>query len=409
MHKTYCRVFVALPAMDELENLPEFIKCLDLQTHGNFKLWVCVNQPDEWWDDDHKFQVCLNNQKSIEYLRSVEGIDMEIIDKSSKGRGWTGKRSGVGWARRILMDSILKEANPDDLIISLDADTSFNPGYFESVVENFKVNDKAVALAVPYYHRLTGDPEKDRAILRYEVFMRYYAINLWRIQSPYSFTAIGSAIVLPVKSYIAIGGITPHTSGEDFYFLQKLRKYGKILTWNCEKVYPEARYSDRVGFGTGPAMIRGKTGDWDSYPIYPYALFKDIKETTDLFPNLFLKDIPNPMETFITEKFKGENIWQPLRKNSKTKEQFVRACFHKMDAFRMLQYLKWKHVANQSSDEENLVNWIRSYYPENFTISGMELKSLSFSESPVSDINKIRDFLVETEESYQQKEEGSKI
>ncbi len=92
-----------------------------------------------------------------------------------------------------------------------------------------------------------------------------------------SFTAIGSAMALPVKSYRAIGGMTPHKSGEDFYFLQKLRKFGKVLTWNKEKVYPEARYSDRVFFGTGPAMIKGRDGDWSSYPIYPFELFDEIK------------------------------------------------------------------------------------------------------------------------------------
>jgi len=409
MTRTDCSVFIALPVMDEQANLPGFIRCLELQTYRDFKLYICVNQPDEWWGSEEQLAVCLSNQNSMEYLNSIESVQLIIIDKSSKGNGWTGKKSGVGWARRTLMDTILKEANQDDLIISLDADTSFNPGYFESVVENFIVNNNAVALAVPYYHQLTGEHEKDRAILRYEIYMRYYAINLWRIQSPYSFTAIGSAIVLPVKAYRAIGGITPHKSGEDFYFLQKLRKYGKVLTWNAEKVCPEARYSDRVGFGTGPAMIRGRAGDWDRYPIYPSEFFDSIKQTTGLFPDLFEKDLSTPMDEFINEKFRGVNIWQPLRNNSKTKKQFVRACFHKLDAFRMLQYLKWRYVENNRSDEENLLNWLQNYYPGDMVSGDLYNESLSFTDTQVSDLDRIRNILVKIEEKYQENEEISII
>ncbi len=102
---------------------------------------------------------------------------------------------------------------------------SLIPVIFNRLLNTFKHHPDAVALSVPYYHNLTGDEEKDRAILRYEIYMRYYAINLWRIGSPYNFTAVGSAMALPVWAYRAIGGITPHKSGEDFYFIQKLRKY----------------------------------------------------------------------------------------------------------------------------------------------------------------------------------------
>ncbi len=228
-----------------------------------------------------------------------------------------------------------------------------------------------MALSVPYYHELTGDEEKDRAILRYEIYMRYYAINLRRIGSTYSFTAIGSAMALPVKSYRAIGGMTPHKSGEDFYFLQKLRKFGPVLTWNKEKVYPEARYSDRVFFGTGPAMIKGREGDWSSYPIYPFELFDEIRETYDLLPDLFLKDVFTPMDDFIEEKFANQNIWQPLRENFKTREQFVKACHHKIDGLRILQFLKWRNSNSVHSDEENLARWFEKFHPQN-------LKQLEF-------------------------------
>ncbi len=401
MGSSSIKVYVALPSLNEIDYLPAFIDCLKNQSFKNFKLFACVNQPDDWWGKVDKLEICLSNQKSIEYLNSIENLEIEIIDRSSKGNGWKGKNYGVGWARKTIMDQITRSAHNSDIIISLDADTTFGPAYFKSVVEKFKKHPKAVAISVPYYHSLTGEQEKDRAILRYEIYMRYFAINLWRIGSPYSFTAIGSAVALPVKSYKTIGGITPHKSGEDFYFLQKLRKYGKVITWNSEKVYPAARYSDRVGFGTGPAMLKGKEGDWSGYPVYPFEYFDEVKSTYDLFPELFLKDVVTPMDEFIQQKFGNQNIWQPLRENVKTKDKFAQACHHKLDGFRIFQYLKWRNSENDFSDEDNLIRFFEKFYVEKISFLNFNLKKLDFAQTSVEELDDLRNLLVGIEDKYQ--------
>ena len=393
-------IYVAVPCMDEMEYLPEFIDCIKGQNIQKFKLFICVNQPDHWWKKEDKIKICENNRRSLEYLNSITDINIEIIDKSSEGKGWTGKKHGVGWARKTIIDKIIEEAKDEDIVISLDADTTFKEGYFESIVENFRNNGDAVAISVPYYHKLTGDAEKDRAILRYEIYMRYYAINLYRTGNPYGFTAIGSAIALPVKSYKAISGITPHKSGEDFYFLQKLRKYGKIITWNNEKVYPAARYSERVGFGTGPAMIKGRTGDWSGYPIFPFEYFDEVAKTYSLFPQLFVKNIKTPMDGFIFEKFGNLNIWQPLRKNNMQVDKFVKACYHKIDAFRIFQYLKWRYKNNKHKDEANLIRWFKKFYQVESDTLPFNLNKLSFLYSPVIELDEIRNLLMKIEDSF---------
>ncbi len=186
--------------------------------------------------------ICEENSRILEYLQNQTDLNLNVIDRSSPGKGWKGKKVGVGIARKVVLDEICERADNEDVIISMDADTIFNKGYVKSIVQTIKRNPKKVAVAVPYYHPLSGDEQQDRIMLRYEIYMRYYALNLWRIQSPFSFTALGSAIALTVKAYKAVGGLTPHLSGEDFYFLQKLRKYGKIICWNSEKVYPANRF-----------------------------------------------------------------------------------------------------------------------------------------------------------------------
>jgi len=393
-------VFIALPALNEFENLPGFMKDFEAQDYpGKIFLFVCVNQPEAWWNDPDKVAVCLNNANSLDFFMNHANNRITVVDRSSKGRGWIGRQHGVGFARREVMQAIAKDAQDDDIIVSLDADTSFRANYISTVVDTLRSNPAAAALSVPYYHRLTGDETADRAILRYEIYMRCYAINLFRIKSPYAFTALGSAIALTVKNYKSIGGITPKMSGEDFYFLQKLRKKGRVLTQNPEKVYPAARFSDRVYFGTGPAMIKGAAGDWSSYPVYHHGWFDEIEACYRLFPKLFGANLATPLDDFLAEIFPDEIIWEKLRGNATTVENFVWACHQKIDGLRILQYLKWRHRQSPVNDEESLKDFIEHFYPDAKIVSVFKNpKTFSFAAASIAELNQLRDFLVEKEE-----------
>jgi glycosyltransferase involved in cell wall biosynthesis len=390
--KTHPKIFLALPVLNELAYIPHLISCIEKQTYKNFELYVCVNQPEDWWKNPEKKAICLDNQRTLEYLKSIKSFPTTIFDRSSKGSGWKANHYGVGWARKTVMDAISQVAKPDDILVTIDADTEIYPGYLEAVRHAITSNPDKIALSVPYYHKLTGDETTDRQILRYEIYMRYYALNMWRINNPYKFTAVGSAMALPVSSYRKIGGITPHKSGEDFYFMQKLRKSGEINHWCEEKVYPAARYSDRVFFGTGPAMIKGRGGDWSSYPIYDYRSFDLVEETFNLFSELFEKDIIIPMDSFIREIFKNKNIWQPLRENYKTAKQFASACEKKVDGLRILQFLKTNQKKEKSRDEENLIKFIQTFYRDEFKIP--ELEKTNFKSSDIEALNVLRNYLV---------------
>ena len=392
MNLKYNKIFVALPILDELDYLPYCLDSLTKQTFKNYEVFVCVNQPESWWTNSTQLQKCLNNQKTLEILKSYNKFNLKIIDKSSKGNGWDSKNFGIGWARKVLMDEISKAANDNDLIVSLDADTVFEENYFNSLIENFNKHQNAVALSTPYYHELSNNKSANRAILRYEIYTRNYLINLFRIKSPYSFTALGSALAIPLWAHNSVQGMTPKKSGEDFYFFQKLRKYGEILYWNEEKVFPAARFSDRVFFGTGPAMIKGSNGDWDSYPIYHYSLFDEIQKTYDLIPSLYSENIETPFIKFLNEQFNDENFLQPLRKNSKTLEQFIKAFHHKADGLRILQFLKNNQKKINLSDEECLKDFLIKFHETYF--------DLNFINSSIEELNNIRNILEKIELDY---------
>ena len=375
---------VAIPAIDELDHLPVTLDNLAAQrVNYPFTVYVCVNQPESWWNNPDKIDVCQNNQQLIKFIRNYPKLPVEIIDKSSLGNGWGDKNHGVGWARRTLFDHILSVATAEDVIVSLDADTCVKPEYLQSIGENFE-NRTLTAVSLPYYHRLTDDDAANRAILRYEIYMRSYLINLYGISSPYNFTAVGSAIAVRVEALRKIGNITPMKSGEDFYLLQKLRKMAPISNWNAQAVYPAARFSARVYFGTGPAMIKGNEGHWESYPIYHYSLFSSIKDTYLQLAKLYTEDFETPFLQFLKEQYRDDKLWVPIRQNSKTLERFERAFHEKADGLRILQYLKEVNPTQGKTDSvalrENMMHFfdgaIPNFMPESYELSDLTIEQL---------------------------------
>lgn len=386
---------VAIPAIDELDHLPVTLDNLAAQrVDYPFTVYVCVNQPESWWNNPDKIDVCQNNQQLIKFIRNYPKLPVEIIDKSSLGNGWGDKNHGVGWARRTLFDYILSVATAEDVIVSLDADTCVKPEYLQSIGENFE-NRTLTAVSLPYYHRLTDDDAANRAILRYEIYMRSYLINLYGISSPYNFTAVGSAIAVRVEALRKIGNITPMKSGEDFYLLQKLRKMAPISNWNAQAVYPAARFSARVYFGTGPAMIKGNEGHWESYPIYHYSLFSSIKDTYLQLAKLYTEDFETPFLQFLKEQYRDDKLWVPIRQNSKTLERFERAFHEKADGLRILQYLKEVNPTQGKTDSvalrENMMHFFDGTIPD-FMPEGYELSDLTIEQLDI-----IRNMLYEKE------------
>ena len=400
MKKVPCLYF-AIPVMDEAEWLPDCLSCIDEQTYGKIKVVICVNQPESYWKDTVKRSICGNNKKTLEFLTARENPNYTVIDRSSEGNGWTGKKHGVGWARKTVMDHIASVANDEDIIVCMDADTNFNKDFCNSIVEGFNRYYNAVGMALPYYHRLTGDEVIDRAVLRYEIYMRYYSLNLFRIRNPYCFTAIGSSMATTVKAYKAVKGMAPKLSGEDFYFLQKLRKHGSLIIWNSEQTYPATRYSERVFFGTGPALIKGKNNDWDSYPLYSYSLFDEVEQTYQLFDTLFIRDIETPMTEFLRATFNTSDIWQPIRDNFKTLALFRKSCVEKVDGLRILQYLKSKQKLSEN-EASYLNEYFKKFYRDIWEDHESLFKDFTFEFSSIGDLNCMREILCVQEQTYRE-------
>lgn len=197
-----------------------------------------------------------------EEMAILAGSDLRlaVIDASSPGAEIGDGDGGVGTARKIGMDAALEvlAANGDagrGGILCLDADTLVDQNYLAAFVSHFAATGDPAAVAA-YAHRTPADRALRRAICSYEIFLRAYVLGLSLACSPYAYHAIGSTMACTAEGYTAVRGMNRRGAAEDFHFLNKLAKIGPVGVVTATTVYPSARVSHRVPFGTGRQMQR---------------------------------------------------------------------------------------------------------------------------------------------------------
>lgn len=390
-------VYFAIPAMDELDYLGRTLECIARQDYpGKISVYVCVNQPrSDYADARYRERIAHNRALWEQLQRNPWGLSLFAIDRFSEETAWE-KKGGVGLARRCCVDALLPRAADSDILISMDADTLFGPDYVSRIVRCFGEHRDAAAVTPEYYHRLSGDAAADRALLRYEIYMRCFLIGLLRIGSPYAFTALGSAICCRMGTCRKVGGFDGRQAGEDFYFLQKTAKCGKIRTDPGCTVYPSSRVSDRVPFGTGPA-VRDLQASEKRYPVFPPAAFDRIGESYRLIPAFREKDISTPLTDFISAADGSAACWDRLRRNYPTLPAFTRAFHQKADGLRLFQFLRQYAAEHPASDEENLRLTLARFTEEGDAPAAGLPEDFAFATAPVALLDGIRDTLQKRE------------
>lgn len=191
---------------------------------------------------------------------------------------------GVGLARKIGTDLALylksKNRVKSDWIHSTDADAHLPNDYFSCVnALSTQLNNKGtVALSYNFTH-VNENFEVHAANKLYETALRYYVAGLSYAKSPYAFFTIGSVIAFKAEEYVKVRGFPKRSAGEDFYLLNKLAKLGHIDFLKDTVVTIDARVSDRVPFGTGPAVstILQLKENGQPYCYYHPQVFEELK------------------------------------------------------------------------------------------------------------------------------------
>ncbi|HHZ81502.1 MAG TPA: glycosyltransferase, partial [Flavobacteriales bacterium] len=157
------------------------------------------------------------------------------------------KHAGVGLARKIGMDEAVRRfdltENHLGLILNVDADCTVATNYLSEILDGFAKNEKINAASIRYEHMLSGPEPQEvyKAIVLYELYLRYYIRGLRFANYPFAFQTLGSCMVVRSSTYQQQGGMNKRKAGEDFYFLHKIMPLGGFVEINSTCVYPSPR------------------------------------------------------------------------------------------------------------------------------------------------------------------------
>jgi hypothetical protein len=288
---------VVIPAIAEHENLFTLLQSLSENNskyfHSTLIVFVINNSIA------HSDEIKKDNEESLRLIRAIiknetsfnqivkkvndSGLRIGLIDASSEGKELPEKNYGVGLARKVGMDSVLKifdyNSSSKKIILSLDADCTVASNYFDEIITSFNGNNLSAAV-INFSHQLESNQE---AIICYEIYLRYYVLGLKFAGSKYAFHTVGSTIACDYETYIKAEGMNKRKAGEDFYFLEKVAKITDITNIKLTTVYPSSRESWRVPFGTGPRLSRFLSNGKNEYLLYNPKCFYILKDWLLLF------------------------------------------------------------------------------------------------------------------------------
>jgi hypothetical protein len=280
-------------------------------------------------------------------------LKLGYIDASSRGYEIPQNLGGVGMARKIGMDMALrllkKSSVSRNLIISLDADTLVQNNYLSAIKNYF--TQKVKTAIVAYEHQMPLNYEEQAAICCYEIFLRYWVLGLKYAKSPWAFHSIGSTIVTSTEAYLEARGMNKREAGEDFYFLSKLAKMSKIGYIKETCVYPSARPSARVPFGTGKRIQRFLSGaQEEGYLLYDPQIFLILAEWLHLMKNQFIcgddkilikTERIHPMLKSFLQECDFTAVWSKILRNAKDEKTLTRHFNDWFDGFKTLKLINY--------------------------------------------------------------------
>ena len=244
----------------------DFFNCLQ-QSHlccRSVLLVLVINQPDNDLDKrpnqtlfkSIRAQLCdpaAQGNLTYGYLANSQS-GVLLVDRFSSQP--LPPKEAVGLARKIGNDIaaelIRVKLVHNPVLFNTDADTQLPDNYFTAITASSQPNSACI---YPFKHHCDDTP-LGQATQLYELRLQHYVDGLKRAGSPFAFHTIGSTLAIDVNAYAMVRGFPKRAAGEDFYLLNKLAKVAPVVCLDRPTLVIDARTSDRVPFGTGPAVNR---------------------------------------------------------------------------------------------------------------------------------------------------------
>lgn len=336
---------IVIPALAESKTLPKTLASLSNceAYHEETLVVVVVNNRAQGVEEGAAIE---DNQRTLRWLHEnprAYPFALSVADASSPGKALPAK-GGVGFARKIGFDLALEHLEDGGALVGLDADTAVSRNYLIALHQHFLGSDTAWGAVIDYAHPTDGGYADE--IILYETFLRYHALSLRRAGSPYAYHTIGSAMAATAEAYVASGGMNTRQAGEDFYFLERLAKTGHVDRITNTRVFPSARQSWRVPFGTGRALAQPDTlatvyapESYDVLGEWLTLLQHASVESNDSF-RASAHAINASLDAFLeNDGFYPD--WERIRAEAKSPGQYVRRVHERFGAWTTLKLLHY--------------------------------------------------------------------
>lgn len=307
----------------------------------------------------------LTNKSNLNYhlsnhcrlLKFSDKFDTVLVDRNSDGLQ-IDENLGVGLARKIGCDIALKCYQSGRIktpwIFSTDADVILPKNYFKQI-HQFKSEYSAIVMD---FEHVSNDALLNKLQFYYDFKIRYYHAGIIFAGSTYDYIPLGSTLIAGMKCYAQVRGFPKKNAGEDFYLLNKLAKIKPIAyKKNTTRIKIKSRFSNRVPFGTGPALIKINALDSiNEYLYYHPRCFELLKLWIEYLKlmwsenklNIKSPDLPELSEIYVF--FNCQSVFEKSQSQITSENRWLQFVQQWFDSFKTLKAVHFfdKHLCKQN-------------------------------------------------------------
>ncbi len=350
------RQVVVMPVCDEADNTLDAVFAEMSAAAHQVLVILVVNRPDAhpsttvWASGNERLMQSLK-RRAVASQTVADHIELlqftgrpyshvMLVDRNQPGR-LIAAAEGVGLARKVGCDMALMLISRGRIespwIHSVDADVQLPGKYFD--VEK---PARAAAISLAFEH-VCKDPALLNVQRLYDFKIHYFRLGMAYCDSQYRYIPLGSTLIVNPLAYARVRGVPRRNGGEDFYLLNKLAKIGAVAMPEYPVMRIQARYSDRVPFGTGPGLLKIKQSLDANKTMASYnpKIFIVLKYWHYWLENLWdngLTSLPNTAELRkLYHHFKFDKVINKVAVQIRDEKRWKQFVHEWMDAFRLLK------------------------------------------------------------------------
>ena len=333
LHEVMAKVSTADVLVVVLVNRPK--------DHSKTSTWKQQNQ--QLIDHLIESSESINLNEGVYWCRTAAPYDVLLLDFNNSPFD---TNRGVGQARRIAADTALSLIQQGRVTVpwihSTDADVHLPATYFDCTEG---LAESCVALSLPFQH-ISEDPDAVSLQSHYDFKLYYYQQAMRFVGSRYDYIPLGSTLVVSAEAYAQVRGFPSRSGGEDFYLLNKLAKIGHIEQPDEPVIDIRIRFSDRVPFGTGPAITRiqsDRAEDLSPRYYHPH-IFHELKQWRAALLDYYVSQKQPEVSEVLNNHWQIKTVLDKAHQQIHTPERWQQFVDEWLDAFKLLRSV---HVLQQ--------------------------------------------------------------